>query len=115
LYLSQHIYSNATTKDLWDAITQVSKKDIPKLMDCWTKQTGYPIVSIKEKSKSNGKIQFEVKQNKFLSSGYVEDETLWNIPLGYITSKNKEAIFVNIDQRVSMVEVDDDIECKLKY
>jgi len=111
-YLSKHIYSNATTKDLWDAISEKSNKDIPLLMDCWTKQTGYPVLNVIEKSNENGIIQFKIVQNKFLSNGVDKnDQTLWNIPLGYITSKNpKNPKFINVNKFESIIEVESDIK-----
>ncbi|MCP9257385.1 Aminopeptidase [Dirofilaria immitis] len=46
IYLKRFQYSNAVTNDLWDALSEASGQDIKTLMSTWTKQMGYPLVSI---------------------------------------------------------------------
>ncbi|XP_028401179.1 glutamyl aminopeptidase-like [Dendronephthya gigantea] len=52
-YLNAHKYGNAKTKDLWDYLTMASKAagkyiDVAEVMDTWTLQMGYPVVSVSE-------------------------------------------------------------------
>ena len=79
-YLKAHAYGNATTNDLWSALSHASGQDVNALMDPWIRKIGYPILTIVEEPGQIG-----VKQSRYLSTGDVkseEDKTLWWIPLG---------------------------------
>jgi aminopeptidase N len=79
-YLQAHKYQNATTSDLWSALSKASGKDVNTFMDPWIRKIGFPVVTVTEES---GKVS--IKQSRFLSGGEVkpeEDETTWWIPLG---------------------------------
>ncbi|KAK3263827.1 hypothetical protein CYMTET_27394 [Cymbomonas tetramitiformis] len=78
LYIKRHQYQNASTKDLWGALEEVSGKPVKSLMNCWTQQTGYPVVSV---SKGEGS-QIAISQQRFLGTGPdAEDRTTWMVPL----------------------------------
>ncbi|PWY86328.1 aminopeptidase B [Aspergillus sclerotioniger CBS 115572] len=79
-YLKSHAYGNATTNDLWSALSKASNQDVTSFMDPWIRKIGFPVVTITEEP---GKIS--VRQSRFLSTGDAkpeEDETTWWIPLG---------------------------------
>jgi aminopeptidase N len=83
-YLKAHKYSNATTKDLWDSLSQASKQDVNSFMKPWIEKIGFPIVKVTEEPG-----QISIHQSRFLISGDVEakdDETVWWIPLGLKTA-----------------------------
>ena len=46
LYLQRHKYANATTGDLWRALSEASGVNVSDMMVSWTKQVGYPAVTI---------------------------------------------------------------------
>ena len=48
-YIKKHAYSNAKTEDLWAALEEGTGEPVKKLMNTWTKQQGYPVVSAKVK------------------------------------------------------------------
>ena len=78
-YLKAHKWSNATTKNLWDALSKESKQDVNSFMAAWTGKIGFPVVKVTEEQG-----QISVKQSRFLISGDVEakdDGTTWWIPL----------------------------------
>ncbi|CAN3377110.1 hypothetical protein DIURU_003637 [Diutina rugosa] len=78
-YLKAHQYANATTKDLFGAIGEVSGKPVEEMMKPWIKQIGFPVVSV---TKSGDKLK--LTQSRFLNSGDVtaeENKTRWWIPL----------------------------------
>lgn len=78
-YLKAHAYSNATTNDLWSALSKASGQDVNSFMDPWVRKIGFPVVTIAEEP---GQVGF--RQSRFLISGDVkpeEDETIWWIPL----------------------------------
>ncbi len=79
-YLKAHAYGNATTDDLWSALSHASGQDVNKLMDPWIRKIGYPVLTVSDEPG-----QIRVRQSRYLSTGDAkpeEDETLWWIPLG---------------------------------
>lgn len=83
-YLKAHAYSNATTSDLWRALSEASGKDVPKLMDPFIRKIGFPVITIAEEPG-----QISLRQERYLSTGDVkseDDETLWMVPLGLRTA-----------------------------
>ena len=55
-YIKKYAYSNVTTEDLWAALEEESGQPVKNLMNTWTKQQGYPVVSVKVNA---GKVEFE--------------------------------------------------------
>lgn len=83
-YLKAHAYGNATTTDLWKALTEASGKDVTSFMDNWIRTIGFPVLTVAEEPG-----QIAVRQERFLSTGDVkpdEDKTTWWLPLGLRTS-----------------------------
>ena len=77
LYLKKHNYSNTETADLWNALNEVSGKDVAKFMDAWTTQSGYPIITVDQKSNS-----YRLTQKRFMLNPRTgEDQSDWPIPL----------------------------------
>lgn len=88
-YLKKHSYKNTNTKDLWDSFEKVSHKKVNEIMSIWTKETGYPLVSL-------GRIpgvgqNWEISQERYFSSriealkykNSSKKKTLWSIPIKY--------------------------------
>ena len=46
LYLSRHSYKNTMTEDLWAALEEASSKPVGAVMSTWTKQKGFPVISV---------------------------------------------------------------------
>lgn len=52
-YLNEHKFGNAEQDDLWDSLTKEAHKnkvlpkdlDVKTIMDTWTLQTGYPVIT----------------------------------------------------------------------
>ena len=83
-YLKKHAYSNATTNDLWAALSEASGKDVNSFMDPWIRKIGFPVLTVSEEPSPQG-CEIGIRQSRFLVTGDVkpeEDETLWWIPLG---------------------------------
>jgi len=83
-YLKAHAYGNATTKDLWSALSEASGQDINTFMDPWIRKIGFPVLTVAEEPG-----QISVRQSRFLTTGDVkpeDDETTWWIPLGLKTA-----------------------------
>ncbi|EXB57658.1 Puromycin-sensitive aminopeptidase [Morus notabilis] len=99
-YIKKHAYSNAKTEDLWDALEEGSGEPVNRLMNSWTKQQGYPVVSVKVKDQ---KLEFE--QSRFLSSGSHGDGQ-WIVPItlccgsydkckSFLLEAKSETLYVN--------------------
>ncbi|KAJ4769821.1 Aminopeptidase M1 [Rhynchospora pubera] len=76
-YVKKFAYSNAKTEDLWAVLEEESGEPVKKVMSSWTKQQGYPVVSVK---KSDGKL--ELNQTQFLSSG-ATGSGQWIVPVTF--------------------------------
>ncbi|KAG9133475.1 hypothetical protein Leryth_013287 [Lithospermum erythrorhizon] len=74
-YIKRHACSNAKTEDLWTALQEESGEPVNKLMNSWTKQKGYPVVSVNIKDQ---KLEFD--QSNFLLSGFPGDGQ-WIVPI----------------------------------
>lgn len=81
-YLKAHAYGNATTDDLWSALSKASGQDVNTLMDPWIRKIGFPVITVTEEPG-----QILVKQSRYLSTGDVkteDDTTTWWVPLGLV-------------------------------
>ncbi|KAI4316496.1 hypothetical protein L6164_024476 [Bauhinia variegata] len=74
-YIKKYAWTNAKTEDLWAALEEGSGEPVNKLMNSWTKQKGYPVVSVKVNNQ-----KLEVQQSQFLSSG-AHGEGHWIVPI----------------------------------
>ncbi|MCJ1435974.1 Aminopeptidase 2 mitochondrial [Xylographa pallens] len=103
-YLKKHAYGNTQTSDLWAALSDASGKPVDKTMDIWTKNIGYPVVTVTENEDAKS---IHVKQTRFLRTGDVkpeEDKTLFPVFLGLRTKEG-----VNEDLVLSGREQDFDV------
>ncbi|XP_021937637.1 puromycin-sensitive aminopeptidase-like protein isoform X1 [Zootermopsis nevadensis] len=88
-YLQIRQYSNANEEHLYDAMNEkfLSTKpelyeDVAKIMHTWTRQPGYPVLTITSEEEN----QLTITQKRFLltpTSTAEEDDSLWTIPLTY--------------------------------
>ncbi|XP_006013192.1 endoplasmic reticulum aminopeptidase 1 isoform X2 [Latimeria chalumnae] len=88
-YLRRYSYDNTKNEDLWNSLTNHwfmgDVLDVKTMMNTWTLQKGFPLITVTVKGK-----QVHLHQEHYLkgsdssqSSGY-----LWHVPLTYITSKS---------------------------
>nr|POE71728.1 aminopeptidase m1 [Quercus suber] len=77
-YVKKFACSNAKIEDLWAALEEGSGEPVNKLMNSWTKQKGYPVVSVKVIKVKHKKLVFE--QSRFLASGSHGDGQ-WIVPI----------------------------------
>jgi aminopeptidase N len=106
-YLKAHAYGNATTNDLWSALSQASGQDVNTLMDPWIRKIGFPVLTVVEEPGQIG-----IKQSRYLSTGDVkseDNETTWWIPLGFQgTARTEEAVPISFTVTEGIIrDVDD--------
>uniref|UniRef100_A0A3Q3VXE7 Thyrotropin-releasing hormone-degrading ectoenzyme n=1 Tax=Mola mola TaxID=94237 RepID=A0A3Q3VXE7_MOLML len=87
-YLLSHMYSNAAREDLWNKLSQAMHSegrdiDVGGMMDRWTLQMGYPVVTIsKNQSEQLPTHYITVNQEHFLYGQEVRNHSLhWQVPL----------------------------------
>ncbi|XP_041820045.1 thyrotropin-releasing hormone-degrading ectoenzyme-like [Chelmon rostratus] len=88
-YLLSHMYSNAAREDLWSKLSQAMRSegrdiDIGGMMDRWTLQMGYPVVTIsKNQSEQLPTHYITVSQEHFLYGQEVRNNNSlqWQVPL----------------------------------
>ncbi|GAA5852393.1 hypothetical protein JCM9279_001187 [Rhodotorula babjevae] len=79
VYLKEHKYACATSRDLWRALSAASGLDVEGMMETWVEKIGFPVITVEEDGE-----HLKLRQNRFLSTGDPspeEDETTWTIPL----------------------------------
>src|SRR6184192_4711072 len=78
-YIAEHQYSNATTADLWNALSEASKKPIGEIAAGWTEQPGFPVVKVKREEGNKVSLTQERFTVNFGNAPLLE----WKIPLTY--------------------------------
>src|SRR5437870_3666631 len=83
-YIAAHKYSNSTTADLWNALSQASNESVGEIAAGWTEQPGFPVVKVKREA--DGKVQ--LTQERFTVNFKNAPPLNWKIPLTYsVTGK----------------------------
>lgn len=96
-YLQKYKYNNAEQDNLWESLTEVAHQhesldkslSIKRIMDTWTKQTGYPIITVTRNYNNNSA---EVVQRRFLTDSTPtklsdNDSPCWWVPLSFTTEQ----------------------------
>ena len=77
-YVATHKYSNTTTADLWDALTEVSGKPVGEIAPAWTEQPGFPLVKLERDGSA-----IKLAQERFTVHFENPPALQWQIPLTY--------------------------------
>ncbi|RLU61521.1 aminopeptidase [Streptococcus iniae] len=99
LYFEKHQYSNTIGRDLWNALSDSSGKDVAAFMDAWLEQPGYPVLTASVEND-----HLILSQQQFFIGEGVEQERIWPIPLNSTWSElpdimtEKEMIIPNYSQ-----------------
>ena len=75
-YFEKHQYNNTIGRDLWDALSDASGKDVSSFMDTWLEQPGYPVVSVEVVDDT-----LILSQKQFFIGEHEDKGRLWEIPL----------------------------------
>ncbi len=76
-YLETYSYSNATTDNLWEHLEKASNKPVIEVMQKWTKQPGFPLVTLRDGTITQERFYADPKQPA--------SDSLWPIPLSFLT------------------------------
>src|SRR6266446_4000542 len=84
-YIAAHKYSNSTTADLWNALSEASGKPVSEIAAAWTEQPGFPIVIVKRDGE-----KISLTQERFTINFPNAPALEWKIPLTYfVVGENK--------------------------
>ena len=121
-FLVKYAYKNAVTQDLFDELHKVSSQslDITKIMNTWTKQKGYPILTLTEEKKGDNSSSEEgmhnsycVTQQRFLSDPEAykhADEASpydykWEVPITYMASTDDQVHQVWLHSEMNFIKL----------
>ena len=78
-YIAAHEYSNSTTADLWNALSEASKKPVAEIAAGWTEQPGFPVVKVRREADE----KVRLTQERFTVNFKNATPLQWKIPLTY--------------------------------
>lgn len=94
-YLKSLAYQNAEQDDLWSSLTNQAHKDkkiepkltVKDIMDTWTLQTGFPVVTVTRDCSQN---KMKIVQQRYWNEGFEdeEEEYCWWVPISYTFGDN---------------------------
>jgi aminopeptidase 2 len=87
-------------------LSEESGKNVEKVMDIWTKNVGFPIITVTEDAKAN---EIKLQQNRFLRTSDVkseEDKTLYPVAIGLRTKKGIDEDTL-LNERNMSIKLDD--------
>ena len=76
IYFERHQYGNTVGRDLWNALSEASGRDVAGFMDSWLEQPGYPLVTATVEND-----QLILSQEQFFIGEHEEKGRLWQVPL----------------------------------
>ena len=108
-YIAAHKYSNTTTADLWNALSDASNKSVGEIAAGWTEQPGFPVVTVKREA--DGKVR--LTQERFTVNFKNAPPLLWQIPLTYSVVGETPATLLMTDKTATLENIPADRALKL--
>jgi aminopeptidase N len=108
-YIAAHEYSNTTTADLWNALSDASNKSVGEIAAGWTEQPGFPVVNVKREA--DGKVR--LTQERFAVNFKNAPPLLWQIPLTYSVVGGTPATLLMADKTAALEHIPTDRALKL--
>ena len=108
-YIAAHKYSNTTTADLWNALSDASNKSVGEIAAGWTEQPGFPVVTVKREA--DGKVR--LTQERFTVNFKNVPPLLWQIPLTYSVVGETPATLLMTDKTAALENIPADRALKL--
>ena len=108
-YIAAHKYSNTTTADLWNALSEASNKSVGEIAAGWTQQPGFPVVTVKREA--DGKVR--LTQERFTVNFKNAPRLLWQIPLTYLVVGETPATLLMTGETTALENIPADRALKL--
>ena len=115
-YLSSYEYRNADTSDLWAVLENTSRKPVREVMSAWTKQKGFPLISVKSSYDAETSTKtLDLESRKFWTDAKLNERGLfdhfkWRIPITLCRGKSPskvctEDLIDDYESRVLRIQV----------
>jgi aminopeptidase N len=67
-YITKYKFANADMTQLWHTFDEAagSRYNIGDVMDTWTRQMGFPVVTVRQLSSRGGRTRYLLEQKRFL-------------------------------------------------
>ena len=108
-YIATHKYSNSTTSDLWNALSEASKKPVGEIAAGWTEQPGFPVVKVKREEGNKVSLTQERFTVNFRNAPLLE----WKIPLTYAVVGEAPATLLMANKTGNLQNIPTDRALKL--
>ncbi len=96
VYLKRFAYQNAKTVDLWTALEEVSGQPIKGIMASFTRQEGYPVVSVDVTPKRS----IQLSQRRFIFDGSKDTRSMsWKVPITAIVQGSAQKRAAVLERR----------------
>ncbi|XP_043827241.1 glutamyl aminopeptidase [Dromiciops gliroides] len=102
IYLKKYKFRNAKTDDFWAALEEASNKPVKEVMDTWTRQMGYPLLTLKDNRL--------VEQSRFLLDPKADASQptsflgyKWNIPVHWSQGNSNSVTFYNMSEKEGII------------
>ncbi|XP_029972795.1 glutamyl aminopeptidase [Salarias fasciatus] len=106
-YLVEYHFKNAKTANFWESLASVSGLPVADVMDTWTKQMGYPVLSLTV-SDTDAKLQqkrFLLDPNANITLPTVDLGYKWTIPVKWQSVPDNKTGFVMFDKSAAEITV----------
>jgi puromycin-sensitive aminopeptidase len=118
-YIAKNQYSNAETKDLWESLENASGQPVTRIMDTWTKQMGYPLLTV-EIDRDQIQPSLKISQQRFLYDHILNPSTkeknIWEVPVSVISENtDKETSFLLTENEAQVPLVKDTASGWIKF
>ncbi|VDL58764.1 unnamed protein product [Hymenolepis diminuta] len=83
LYIQRHKFGNTETNDLWSALSEAVGENMQEIMSTWTKQMGFPLLTVRKAFEKDNRVTYTIDQEHFLADGSrdVNDKSEWFVPV----------------------------------
>jgi aminopeptidase N len=109
-YMAAHKFSNSTTADLWNALSEASGKPVVDIAAGWTQQPGFPVVKLARDP--SGKIT--LTQERFTVHFDKVPSLEWKIPLTYsVAAENAPVSLLMTSKTIDLPSIPGDRAVKL--
>ncbi len=113
-YMMAHQYSNATSADLWAALSKASAKDVADLARGFTEQPGVPLVHVTRRC-ARGEGTLNLSQDRFSIHDPKAAKLIWSIPvsLGGVDGKSSQVVLGVAPQTIKLAACDAPLKVNL--
>jgi aminopeptidase N len=109
-YIKARAFSNATSADLWNALSAASGLAIGGIATNWTEQPGFPLVAVAASCDADNHRTASLQQRRFLLRGADPGVSHWSIPLQIrsgVNGKPRAVLFTEDGQRAAAGRCDE--------